>query len=48
MPASPLPSVFTEKKVEAKVLNGRGKSAKASQKPNRAVAPKGAKAGRNR
>jgi acetolactate synthase I/II/III large subunit len=40
MPASPLPSVFTEKKVEAKALNGRGKAA-ASRK-----APKAAKSRR--
>ncbi|RXK55472.1 biosynthetic-type acetolactate synthase large subunit [Oleiharenicola lentus] len=29
MPTSPLPNVFTEKKVEAKALNGRGKAAPA-------------------
>jgi acetolactate synthase-1/2/3 large subunit len=57
MPSSTLPNVFVEAAVEAS-LNGHGKAktaknstpatktAKASKKPNRAVAPKRAKAGR--
>ena len=49
MPSATLPNVFAEAKAEAKVLNGRGSSAKPAAKARKAAKPaKSAKSIRRR